>query len=161
MKETLIVYYSRTGFTKQLAHELAVHVRADLEEVIDKKDRSGVLGYLFSGRDAMKEIPANIQKPNRNPQKYSLIIICTPIWAHKMSTPILSFIKQYGELCNNIAFVATQSSSGAEKAFKQMARELQKKPIATLALNSKEISQNKYQVKMQNFANILKNIFLS
>jgi len=55
MKNILIVYYSRSGFTKQLVQELAVHLHADLEEIIDKKDRSGAIGYLFSGRDAWQE----------------------------------------------------------------------------------------------------------
>jgi flavodoxin len=151
MKDTLIVYYSRTGFTKQLAHELAVNLKADLEEIIDKKDRSGALGYLFSGRDALKEIPADIQKMMRNPANYSLVIICTPVWAFKMSTPILTFLKQSGEFCANVAFVATQGSSGAEKAFAQMSRILRKGPRATLVVTAKEIAQNKYAEKIKKF----------
>lgn len=151
MKDILIVYYSRTGFTKQLAQELAVYLKADAEEIFDKKDRSGALGYLFSGRDALKEIPADIQRLTRNPAPYKLVIIATPVWAFKCSTPILTFLKNYGEACQNVAFVATQGSSGSDKAFAQMSRILKKGPQATLVVNTKEIAQNKYKDKMYKF----------
>ncbi|HPL92934.1 MAG TPA: flavodoxin [bacterium] len=156
MKNILIVYYSRSGFTKQLAQELAVHLHADLEEIIDKKDRSGALGYLFSGRDALKEKTTEIQKITRQPDNYQLVVIATPVWAFKCSTPILTFIKKFGQNCGRVAFVATQGSSGADGAFQQMSGQLKQTPIATLIVNSKEISQNKYQDKTKIFANKIK-----
>lgn len=161
MKDILIVYYSRTGFTKQLAQELAVHLRADLEEIVDKKDRSGALGYLFSGRDAWQEKTTDIQKITRQPDNYKLVIVATPVWAFKCSTPVVTFLKQYGKLCQqNIAFMATQGSNGAEGAFQQMSKILNKSPLATLIVNTKEIAQNKYQEKTKIFVNKIKN-FLS
>ena len=49
----LVVFYSRTGNTRKVAEELEKVLECDMEEIIDTKNRSGSLGYLRSGRDAM------------------------------------------------------------------------------------------------------------
>ena len=45
---TLVVYYTRTGTTQQLARWIAAAVDADLERIVDRSRRGGVLGYLRS-----------------------------------------------------------------------------------------------------------------
>lgn len=57
----LIVYYSRTGTTKKVAEILSVKLKADLTELVDMQDRSGLSGYIRSGYEAVikKERPLN------------------------------------------------------------------------------------------------------
>ena len=43
MKKTLVLYYSRTGTTKKLATFIGDVLGADVEEIIDTKNRSGVM----------------------------------------------------------------------------------------------------------------------
>lgn len=52
---SLVVYYSRTGNTRYVAEKIATEFNADLEEIIDKKNRSGSLGYAISRLDATKD----------------------------------------------------------------------------------------------------------
>jgi flavodoxin len=42
--KTLVVYYSRTGTTRKVAEAIAGILRCDIEEVVDTKKRSGILG---------------------------------------------------------------------------------------------------------------------
>jgi flavodoxin len=44
--KTLIVYFSKSGTTKKLAEKLANIFKADIETLIDKKKRSGLIGWL-------------------------------------------------------------------------------------------------------------------
>ena len=53
--KALVVYYSRTGNTKHVAEMIAGALKADLEELVDKRGREGFLGYLRSGRDAIRD----------------------------------------------------------------------------------------------------------
>ena len=39
----LIAYYSKTGNTERVAKDLASQLGADLEKVIDRKNRKGIL----------------------------------------------------------------------------------------------------------------------
>ncbi len=52
--KTLVVYYSRTGNTKLIGDELAAVLGADVEELKDRDDRSGRMGYIRAGRDALR-----------------------------------------------------------------------------------------------------------
>lgn len=44
--QTLVVYYSRTGNTRQIAREISDSLECDMEEIIATKKRSGMMGYL-------------------------------------------------------------------------------------------------------------------
>ncbi len=52
--KSLVVYYTRTGNTRFVAQTIAAEIGADVEEVVDLKKRSGVLGYLSGGSDARR-----------------------------------------------------------------------------------------------------------
>jgi len=52
--KALVVYYSRTGNTKFVAEKIAQELGADIEEVIDKKNRFGLINYLRAGGDALR-----------------------------------------------------------------------------------------------------------
>jgi flavodoxin len=64
----LIAYYSRTGTTSKIAKEIAKKIKADIDEIKDLKDRKGILGYIFSGRDSMLQKTTEI-KTSKNPEK--------------------------------------------------------------------------------------------
>ena len=77
-KKILVVFYSRTGNTKKVAQDIAQSLGADVEQLIDKKDRSGALGYMGAGKDASKEMLADIEPIKYDPAKYDLIVMGTP-----------------------------------------------------------------------------------
>ena len=52
--KTLVIYYSRTGNTRFAAETVAAEIGADVEEVVDLKNRKGRLNYLPAGRDALQ-----------------------------------------------------------------------------------------------------------
>ena len=76
----LVTFYSRTGNTRKIGNEIAEKLKADADEVVDKKPRGGVKGYLFAGRDAMKKKLAEIEY-RKDPAEYDLVIIGIPVWA--------------------------------------------------------------------------------
>lgn len=61
--KALVVYYSRTGTTRRLAEVLAKALQADIELVIDKKNRSGTLGYLRPVAEALRKRGARPSSP--------------------------------------------------------------------------------------------------
>ncbi|KKQ30010.1 MAG: Flavodoxin, FldA [Candidatus Shapirobacteria bacterium GW2011_GWF2_37_20] len=78
--KTLVVFYSRTGNTRRMGELIAQKLHADIDEIIDQKSRSGIIGWILSGRDAMKEYLTKITF-TKNPADYDLVIVGTPIWA--------------------------------------------------------------------------------
>jgi len=51
--KSLVVFYSRTGATKLVGESLDEMLDCDSEELFDTKKRSGPLGYVTAGRDAL------------------------------------------------------------------------------------------------------------
>lgn len=142
-KKILIVYYSRTGTTRKLVEVMKEELRGDVEEIIDTKNRKGLVGYIQAGRDAMKKYLTKIEKPSKNPADYDLVIIGTPIWSWNVSTPVRTYLSELKGSFKQVAFFCTMGGSGAEGAFSSMKELIGVDPIATLSLTNIEILKNK------------------
>jgi len=58
-----VAYYSHSGNTERVAAALAAELGADLEAVVDRRGRRGLLGYLRAGRDAVRGRDTEIEPP--------------------------------------------------------------------------------------------------
>lgn len=145
--KTLIVYYSRTGVTKKVAEALAKEMKADAEEIIDTVDRKGMVGYLKSGREAMKKSVAKIKSLKKDISGYDIVIIGTPVWAFTMSSPIRAFITENRDKMENVAFFCTMGGSGDTKTFEHMKELCCQEPVAKISYRTKDVSNNNFDVK--------------
>lgn len=150
--KTLIAFYSRTGNTKKIAEALAEKIGADLEEIKDTVDRSGLKGYLVSGRDAMKKKITKIEPPKFNPTDYELTIIGTPIWGWSMSVPIRTYIGEQKDNFDKVAFFCTMGGSGDRNAFLEMEKIIEKKPLSTFSIIDKEVKSGNFSEKVKEFS---------
>jgi flavodoxin len=148
--KTLVVFYSRIGNTRKVAEELEKVLECDIEEIIDTKNRSGSLGYMRSGRDAMTQKLTVLQDITNDPSTYDLIVIGTPLWAGHVSTPVRTYMHQQ-ENFNNVAFFCTAGGVGFEGTFKDMEELSGKSPLATLGVRAKEIKDGSYKSKVAEF----------
>ena len=92
--KTLVIYYSRTGNSKFIAETFAAELGADIEEVIDLKNRQGRLNYLPAGRDAMQGKETEIAQTKRTPADYDFIIIGQPGWAGSPTPAIRTYLNK-------------------------------------------------------------------
>ena len=150
--KTLVVYYSRTGNTRKAGKEIARQLKADEEEILDVKNRSGPIGWLKSGRDAQKKILSEIKPTKKDPSKYDLTIVGTPIWAWTVSSPVRTYLSK--NKFKKVAFFCTCGGDSG-KAFVEM-ETASKKPVASLVISEKELKENTYQQKIKEFVVSLK-----
>ncbi len=149
--KTLIVYYSRTGTTKKISESLANKIGADLEEIRDTVNRSGIIGYMRSGRDAMKRYLTKLEKTEKDPAEYDLVVIGTPIWGWNLSSPTRTYISENKEKFKKVAFFCTMGGSGFEKAFSEMEEIIGKKPLSVLSFKTVEVVGNNFSEKVDIF----------
>ena len=140
-KKILIAFYSRTGNVRKVAQVMAeaatsadTAATVDVEEIIDKKDRSGARGAVGGGRDAMLKRAADIEEPKHDPSGYDVVIIGTPVWAWTMAPAVRAYISRQKGRLPSVAFFAIAASSGADKTVERMTELAGKEPRATLAL---------------------------
>ncbi|OGI16099.1 hypothetical protein A3K63_02410 [Candidatus Micrarchaeota archaeon RBG_16_49_10] len=144
----LVTFYSRTGNTRKIGNEIAEKLKADADEVVDKKPRGGVKGYLFAGRDAMKKKLAEIEY-RKDPAEYDLVIIGIPVWAGMVAPAIRTYLSENS--FKNVAFFCS-CGGGQSKTFGEM-ESLSKRPLRTLEITSKEVTKNSYKEMLKDFCN--------
>ncbi len=137
--KTLIVFYSRTGCTRTAAQALAAQLGADLEELKETADRSGPMGYVSAGRDAMTKRPSVLLPTTRQPADYDLVIVGTPVWAFTMCPAIRTWLSREAAQIRRAAFFCTQGGSGAERTMQHMEQLIGRPPVARLTLCDKDI----------------------
>ena len=123
MSDILCIYYSRTGNTKKAMEEIAEALDAELVELNDGVDRSGLRGALRSGRDAVRKECAPLQafQTEKALGEYQLVIVGTPVWAGRCSSVIRAFLKQHGKKLRRAAYIITRySEDKSEQVFDQM-----------------------------------------
>jgi len=146
---SLILFYSRSGTTKIVATKIAEVLNCDMEEIIDCKNRSGILGWLCSGRDAFRRYFTEIKPVTKNLGSYEHIIIGTPVWAGNITPAIRTLVKNFYEKFNKVTFFCTMSGDGNKKVFKELEFLCQQKPLLTLAIKRSEVLSGKYVEKLK------------
>jgi len=143
--KSLVVYYSRTSITKRLAEDIASKTSSDIEEIKSKVNYSGKIGYARGGKDAITEKIVELEDLKYNPEDYDIVYLGAPVWASKAANPLISYLKQNEGKFKNVKFFMTAGSSGFESAFKQLEK-YSIKPQKTLALTTKEVKKNDYDL---------------
>ena len=92
MMKSLVIYYSRTGKTRCCATAASELLKADLREIIEKKNRKGVLGYLSAGKDSSLRKKVVLEAPDYNFDGYDTIIVLSPVWAWNASAPVMTYL---------------------------------------------------------------------
>ena len=135
MDKILIVYYSRTGTTRMVAEKLAKLLEADIEEIRERKERAGALGFLVGIKDSILDKPAELISTHTIEDR-DIVIIGMPVWADAPPPAIRAFVKQYDLTGKKIFAFCTHRGSGGDKTFAKLADMLPEKLVGTLALKS-------------------------
>ena len=119
--QTLIMYYSKTGKTKIVAEELKVLIPA--ARVVEIKSDVGIMKavmwqQLFNRNACNEPIAVDLEK-------YDRVILCSPIWLQKISSPmrtIINTVPMEGKKVNLFVVCAGHfGESGQKKLQKQLA----------------------------------------
>ncbi|MCD6140431.1 MAG: flavodoxin family protein [Thermococcus sp.] len=137
--KTLVVFYSRSGTTKRVAQEVAKALNADIDELIDKKSRKGILGFLRAGYDATRGKTTEIEF-EKDPYDYDLVIVGTPIWNSRVTPAIRTYLLWNREKIKNAAFFSTCAGRPG-KCLEQMEELWGKKPILRKVLIRKRLDE--------------------
>lgn len=143
---SLVVYYSRTGNTRFVANKIADHFGSDIEEIRDKRNRSGKFGFLRSGFEAIIGGKTEIEQCNLSPVDYDLVILGSPVWARNLPPAIRTFLKKYDLSNKKIALFNTNESDESQNNFETM-KELAGKSDTVGELVVSKVSTNKDNIE--------------
>lgn len=106
-KTKLVVYFSRQGYTKKLAYQVANEKKALILELKTTEKVKGNLGFWWCGRFGMHKWGMNLESFDLDLSKFEEVTICSPIWVFDISAPIREFcISNKGKI-KNVNYVIT------------------------------------------------------
>lgn len=151
MASTLVVYYSRTGFTRTVGREIAKRCGADLEWIKDLTWRHHGIGYARSVSDALFHLRTTTRRVKHAPRDYDLVVIGTPIWCWSVSGPVRAYIGAHRGEFKRVALFCTCDGSGQSKVLRELECLIGMTPVATLAMTDDEIRDRRQQQRLQAF----------
>jgi NAD(P)H-dependent FMN reductase len=139
--KTLVVFFSRSGRTRRIAHELAERLHADREDISAVQARDGPVGYAQSALEALAMLAPAIAAPRHDSAAYDLVVIGSPVWFWSLSSPVRTWLLQAAPPHARVAFFCTMGGSGAWRVFDTMAALTGRQPVATLALTEQQVDE--------------------
>jgi len=115
--KSLVVYYSKSGNTRFVAEHISQEIAADIEEIIDKKKRKGLFGFILSGYDATRGRLTKITEMERSPKDYDLIVVGTPMWNKRIVPAVRTYLKENSFSGKNVALFCTNLGSQSNQVF--------------------------------------------
>jgi len=157
----LVAYYSRTGVTRRAAQaigealrDMAPSVQVQLEELLERKNRLGLLGGLRAGKDAVRRVPAELEPLEADVASFDAVVLGTPVWAFTMTPAARAFLTQHSDM-KRLALFCTMGGSGGDRTLEAMAELAGKQPVATLTLIDKHVKRQdpkQFTGKLRQFA---------
>lgn len=122
-KHKLVVFFSRTGYTKKLAYEIANEQCAEILEITTKEKIAGNLGFWWCGRFGMHKWGMPLNDVDIDFTQYDEVTICSPVWVFGLSAPIREFCKLNKGKIKNVNLVLTHFMNCK---FKKISQEVDK-----------------------------------
>ncbi|MBQ6219182.1 MAG: flavodoxin [Methanosphaera sp.] len=110
----LVVYYTRTNKTEEIAKTIKEEKNTDILQIKDKTKRNGIIKYLTSAIDSVRNKKTEIEYETKDLSSYDTIYIGTPVWASKPTPAIIKFIEENDFTNTNVVTFATMMGSGAD-----------------------------------------------
>lgn len=136
----LVVYYSWSGNSKNLAEELNELVKGDLVEIVPTIPYPDYQATAQRYREELAAIENSgiypgIETTIESFEDYDVVFLCYPLWGARMSTPTQGFLHKYRNKLSvkTLALVCSTASSGIEQTVSD-ARRICPEPRLTEAL---------------------------
>ncbi|EGD03093.1 putative flavodoxin [Burkholderia sp. TJI49] len=139
----LAVFYSRSETTVAVARRLAAELGADCERLWEANDRqrAGAVGFVRSLADEIRDRAGYVRPTACSPSAYDAVVVGTPVWAGRASTPVSAWLAWHGSELRETAFFCTMGARNDPTTFGQLQALARQAPIATCAISGRDIGR--------------------
>lgn len=96
-QQCVIVYFSYSGNTRNIAHYIQKRIRCDLLSIVTKESYAKDYEDLIDPRVQNEQIEAlpKLKKWIQDLDAYDTVILCTPVWWFSIAPAVKSFLMDY------------------------------------------------------------------
>ncbi len=148
----LIIYYTRTGANEKICRELQNALNCEMEQIVDRINRRGILNFFLAGRDALLKKLTKIDPIKSDPGHFDLVIVGTPLWVGTLPPATRTFLKEYKDRLKRMAAISVSAmGKGNKNALKELETASGKKVNPGLLLREKDIKTGTYKTELESF----------
>ena len=134
----LVVYFSRMGYVKKLAYEIAEKTGAAVYEIRSTERTEGTLGFWWCGHFGMHRWDMPIRPIDVDLSAFEHVTLCAPIWVFALAAPVRAFCRQAAGQIREADYLLVHHTSGRyESAAREMDRLLGLKHTALRSVQCK------------------------
>ena len=146
--KVLVVYYSWTGHTQDIANQIAKLTNADIYRIQTQEEfKSSLSFYSRVKKDLKNKAYPALKGQMPNADDYDIIFVGGPVWWYTMATPLYSFLGQMDFKGKKVIPFSTQGSNPGT-FLQDFKNEAKNAPIGTYA-NFNNVSA-KYNTEVHN-----------
>lgn len=160
-RTALIAYYSETGNTRAVAEALDRALDSGYEATVERivaplfKDRQGFWLFAWRVASALFGATATIAPPRHDPAGFDLVVLASPVWCGRLSTPMRGYLWALRGRFRNVAFVTTQAGTNPGRAFTEFAKYTGRPGYARLWIGEDNRRSHDDAKKIADFADML------
>lgn len=110
--KTLVVYYSLSGNTKQIAENIADKTDAEMFEIkTSEKITPNAKFYLDIKQQLKNKKYPSIEEKMPDFQEYDTVFVGFPVWWYTIATPVLAFLQKADFMGKKVVPFSTQGSN--------------------------------------------------
>jgi len=157
MHNIAVVFYSRTGTTRQAAQMLADRLDCPIFEIEDTVSRSGLWGDVRCVFDNVlqRHVPYRYTGPAL--ADCENLVVMAPVWVGHLAAPMRSFLKDNRQFQGGLAAVAVMAARGGFRAAEEIAMAVGRPPHPVLVLLQRQIADGEALPDINDFATSLQN----
>ena len=152
MQPVLVVAYSYTGTSRQLARWLCAEMEWDFGEVRDTRPRAGGQGTLRCVLDSLLRRHPAITYDGPDPAGYATVVLVAPIWMYRLAGPMRSFVAAHTASLPRVGVINTMGAAGAVDAVAEIASLLGRPPVVSIAFTAAEVDAGQFPTRLREFA---------
>ena len=110
--KVLVVYYSLSGRTRDIAERIQAKTNADIYEIKTAEEiKNSFSLYIKSKNDLKKGTYPELQSDMPDIERYDLVFVGSPIWWYTAATPVMAFLSKADFMGRKVVPFSTQGSN--------------------------------------------------
>jgi flavodoxin len=156
--KALVLYYSRSGNTRKVAHAISDSLHCEIDEIKTPVHyEKGILGYAKALYHSLTKKRVEIYTISKKLGQYDLVLIGSPVWGGAMAPPIRSFLSQNKSQLKTVAYFLTQGGTDPREAvLKDMQNEAGAAQLATLVIPDRDLKNSSFKKAVETFTSNFK-----
>lgn len=142
----LVLYFSKTGHSKNVADYIARLIDCDIEKIIPKRDLDRTLPMFLEVLSSSFSKASQIVPCEKPISKYENVIICCPIWCGNIPASVRGLLNHKDKRIKNLSFIFSSSKFSDEKIIRKLENQLNIKINDHLFLTNQDRLKN-YNVR--------------